>query len=642
MMPTRFSSFIRLSMMTILTACVPPGDEGSVMQAGEVPDVETDSKALVRKCSDGATVRGVDVSYYQSTIDWDQVRGAGIQFAFIRVSDGLRHIDSQFNRNWSEARRVGIRRGAYQFFRPELDPIAQANLLLQRMGTLQPGDLPPVIDVEAAGGLSARNVAQKAKQWIDHVRAATGVTPIIYTGPYFWRDSVGSPSYSTDHLLWLAHYTTACPLIPEPWSRWSFHQYTDSGRVAGIRGNVDMNLFNGSLADLDAVALSGQPPPPPAPCDKVGANGGIMEEDDACVELGGPTRYLRSEGTGHGGSHVWTGATASSRTVNFASYKLVFDAAGAYEIDAFVGGGTSIQTRYSVTHAGGTAEVSVSQSGNAAFARLGTFNFAANVEYSVLVVDNTGESPSLDRRIVFDALRVTPSAPNPMDPNLCLPIPVSGGVLEEDGACVELGGPAQFLRAESTGHDGGHVWTGATASQQAQNFARWALSFDQAGLYRIEAHVAAGGRSNARGARYRITHAGGSEEVFADQSTAAGFIDLGTFQFAAGGGYAVRLDDNTGEGSSLARRVVFDAIQATPVTAMPCAEIAVAAGVGALNVRSRPNTDLQAIAQLASNQVVDRLATVSGLTVEGDAKWHRIRWGQTVGYVSARYSVCAP
>ncbi|MCK6544636.1 hypothetical protein L6R52_02105, partial [Myxococcota bacterium] len=180
--------------LVLLGAAACGGEEGDGAGAGYV-DEAVDESALSRTCSSGATLRGIDVSYWQSTIDWDQVAGAGIEFAFIRVSDGLVHVDSQFERNWREARRVGIRRGVYQFFRPNVDVIAQANLLLDRMGPLEPGDLPPVIDVEATGGLSPSVVAQRVRTWIDHVEARLGVTPIIYTRPYFWRDQVGGPTF---------------------------------------------------------------------------------------------------------------------------------------------------------------------------------------------------------------------------------------------------------------------------------------------------------------------------------------------------------------------------------------------------------------------------------------------------------------
>lgn len=627
------------TLLLATLACVPEYDEGRTMQAGHVGDIETDSKALVRRCAEGPTVRGIDVSYYQRQPDWDRVAADGVRFAFIRVSDGLRHIDSEFERNWREARRAGIRRGAYQFFRPNLDPIAQADLLVDRMGALEPGDLPPVIDVEATGGLSPSGVRSRVRQWIDRVRTRTGVQPIIYTGSYFWRDQVGGPSWGTDHHLWVAHYTTGCPLVPEPWSRFTFHQYTDRGRVAGISGNVDMNNFNGTLAELDALTVDGVPPPPPPQCETIDANGRTLEEDDACVELGGPTNYLRRETSGHGGAHVWTGATSSSQTINFAAYTLTFDAATTFRIEAYAAGGTSQQARYEITHADGTAEVVVDQSAASGFVDLGVYTFDAGTPYAVRLGDNTGESSALGRRIVFDGLRVTPAPPDMNDPNVCHPLSAAGGVLEEDGPCATLGGPERYLRADSDGHGGGRVTTGATSSQSAANYVRWALGFEAAGRYRIEVYVD-GATDGARWSRYRVTHAGGTDDVHVDHSTASGFVELGVFSFDAGGGYSVRLDDNTGESSSLRRRLTFDAVQATPVATAECARVGLRPGVGTLNVRPLPNTDRAPIGQLASSEEAERLATTAGSEVRGDTSWHRVRLGQTVGYISGSYARC--
>jgi lysozyme len=106
-------------------------------------------------CAETDTVAGIDVSRWQGEIAWNDVAEAGIDFAFVRVSDGLHHIDADFANNWAGTQENGIARGAYQFFRPNLDAFAQAELLLERMGPLEDGDLPPVIDVEVTGGLPA-------------------------------------------------------------------------------------------------------------------------------------------------------------------------------------------------------------------------------------------------------------------------------------------------------------------------------------------------------------------------------------------------------------------------------------------------------------------------------------------------------
>jgi hypothetical protein len=130
----------------------------------------------------------------------------------------------------------------------------QADMMIAAIGTYTPGDLPPVIDVEDDGGLAPATVAARVRQWVDRVQNALGVTPIVYTGKYFWRDEVGGPSSFAPNPLWIAQYTSLCPDLPGPWTRWTFWQYTDSGSVAGVPGPVDTNRFNGSLAQLQAFA----------------------------------------------------------------------------------------------------------------------------------------------------------------------------------------------------------------------------------------------------------------------------------------------------------------------------------------------------------------------------------------------------
>src|SRR5258705_11508143 len=132
-------------------------------------------------CQDGPTTPGLDVSYYQETIDWPKVRGAGLRFAFIRVSDGTTIEDPMFAKNWSGAKRAGLLRGAYQHFRPEESPRAQADLLIAALAG-DPGELPPVIDVKVDGGKSPAEIASRVRAWIDRVRSKLQVEPIVYTG----------------------------------------------------------------------------------------------------------------------------------------------------------------------------------------------------------------------------------------------------------------------------------------------------------------------------------------------------------------------------------------------------------------------------------------------------------------------------
>ena len=210
-------------------------------------------------CPGPTTLPGIDVSVYQGNIDWNQVKAAGIVFAIARVSDGT-YLDSKFDQNWSGMKAAGIIRGAYQFFEPGEDPGQLADILLNKMGPLGAGDLPPTLDVEATGGQSAATITAHIHTWMDKVQAATGRVPLIYTGKYFWNDNVQSGDFAGNP-LWLAAYVSPCPNTPDPWGGWTMWQHNDNGSYPGIGGAVDVDVFNGTIDQLNALAS----PPNKAP-----------------------------------------------------------------------------------------------------------------------------------------------------------------------------------------------------------------------------------------------------------------------------------------------------------------------------------------------------------------------------------------
>jgi GH25 family lysozyme M1 (1,4-beta-N-acetylmuramidase) len=393
---------------------VDDSDVGDVMAAGHV--LGEDEQALVRNCAPAQTLKGIDVSYYQGAIDWSRVKASGVEFAIIRVSDGSNFVDPRFQENWRNAKAAGVKRGAYQFFRSNKDPIVQADLLLEQMGALEDGDLPPVIDVESTDGQSSATIQAKVQRWLDRVEDVLGVKPIIYTGPYFWRDQVKGGAAFAAYPLWVAHYGTTCPLVPEPWTRFTFHQFTDAGRHPGISGNVDTNTFAGDRAALEALSFhSGNAPTPPeeptTECQGIPAEGRVVDDDDACFTAGGPMQYLRAvDGEGFGGSLIWTGATAQSARDNFAQWTLKLAAAGRYKISVFTDSSvaTSQLARYRIEHGGVVDTRQVDQRAMDGWRDLGVFDFAAGT-VNVVLNDNTGEASSAQKKLVFDALKIVPS-----------------------------------------------------------------------------------------------------------------------------------------------------------------------------------------------------------------------------------------
>lgn len=206
------------------------------------------------RCARGKTLRGIDVSKWQGEIDWQAVRADGIHFAWIRVSDGAARPDPTFARNWQEAGRVGIARGAYQYFRPLEDPEEQADLLLAAMGPPDSPRLPPVIDVEVSDGVEPRELGRRIDRWAARVFAATGVRPVIYTSAKNWSALLAGSRRFRGHPLWIAHYDVDCPSTPAAWRRWTIHQVSQEAQVSGIATAVDENRFHGTRRALARMA----------------------------------------------------------------------------------------------------------------------------------------------------------------------------------------------------------------------------------------------------------------------------------------------------------------------------------------------------------------------------------------------------
>jgi lysozyme len=225
---------------------------GCAMQTGDEPTGQV-SQASV--CATGSVVKGVDVSVYQGTVDWTSVKGAGMDFAIARISDGS-DLDTQFATNWSGMKSAGLVRGAYQYFEPGQDPTTQANIVISAVGKLGSGDLPVTADMETTGGESAATIAANLKTWMAAVQAGTGKAPMVYTAEGYWDGSVDSTAFASNP-LWVANWGVSCPTLPTGWSTWDFWQDADNGTVAGISGAVDTDEYNGTLAQLQTFAGGG-------------------------------------------------------------------------------------------------------------------------------------------------------------------------------------------------------------------------------------------------------------------------------------------------------------------------------------------------------------------------------------------------
>lgn len=200
-------------------------------------------------------VHGIDVSSYQQKINWVKVDsmddyGVRVSFAFIKATEGVTLVDSYFQRNWRESKKAGVIRGAYHYFKPKKSGLWQAKFFLQTV-KLEAGDLPPVIDVEETGGLDKLRLQLNLQEYINEIERQTQVKPIIYTGYKFFLDNLKGKF--DDYPIWVAHYYQ--PKLKLKETDWFFWQHADNATVDGIKGKVDLNVFNGDEEDLSALLV---------------------------------------------------------------------------------------------------------------------------------------------------------------------------------------------------------------------------------------------------------------------------------------------------------------------------------------------------------------------------------------------------
>ncbi|MDI5898193.1 glycoside hydrolase family 25 protein [Flavobacterium yafengii] len=197
---------------------------------------------------------GLDVSEYQGKIRWTYVdtleNKYPLHFVFIRATVGKDRKDRQFNRNWLGAKENKMIRGAYHYYRPNENSLEQAELFIKTV-RLQKGDLPPVLDIEKLPkNQSIENLKLGLKRWLNAVESHYGVKPIIYTGERYYDDFLKEEF--SDYLFWIANYNFYREEIAEDWLFW---QFTEKASVPGIKGNVDINIYNGDLQQLRFITV---------------------------------------------------------------------------------------------------------------------------------------------------------------------------------------------------------------------------------------------------------------------------------------------------------------------------------------------------------------------------------------------------
>jgi lysozyme len=241
-----------LALFALLSIAACGGPEPvAVSTTGPLRFGDSDPVAWTGSGPHAHPVHGIDLSRYQSEIDWARVRAAGVSFAFLKATEGSDRVDPTFEENWEAARQAGVARGAYHFFYWCGPAESQARWFIRNVPRDR-GALPPVLDLEwnpfsptCTRRPPPAEVRRQARIFIDIVARHYGQRPVIYTTRDFWHEN------DVERLgeeIWIRSTARHVDEI-YPGASWTFWQYTATGIVPGVDGPVDLNAFNGSHGD---------------------------------------------------------------------------------------------------------------------------------------------------------------------------------------------------------------------------------------------------------------------------------------------------------------------------------------------------------------------------------------------------------
>lgn len=200
-------------------------------------------------------VHGIDISHHNAKINWDKLKNSrsekvGIDFVYIKATEGATHLDRQFKRNWAEAKRVGLRRGAYHFYNPRVMSDRQvANFIAQV--DMEDGDLPPVLDLETSAGKPDDIIIKGVKNWLEQIELHYGMKPIVYVNEHYYNKYI--EGNFDEYPLWLAGYSRSHINDLASDAHVLFWQHSEKGWADGIRGFVDYNVFLQEPGDWESL-----------------------------------------------------------------------------------------------------------------------------------------------------------------------------------------------------------------------------------------------------------------------------------------------------------------------------------------------------------------------------------------------------
>jgi lysozyme len=427
-----------------------------------------------------ASVIGPDVSGWQHpngyTIDWNAGKVAGgAQFAFVKATEGTGYVNTYFAGDFAALKSATLVRGAYHFARPvagTASAVAQARHYVAAVGKLGGrGDLPPVLDLEVSGGLGSTALIAWTKAYVTEVKKLTGRTVMIYTYPSFWKSSMANTTAFKAHPLWIATWGPK-PVLVGGWTKQTFWQYTDQGKLPGMAGPVDMNVFNGTVAELRALANDAPAPPaPPAVKPTAPLSVSTSVEADAVTVRWAPPEttggaLVAYEVTVDGGTPRPVAGTATSHQVTgLAAGKHTFTVAAVNT----VGTGAAARAEAVLPIPTRVALVSTASGATATVTRADTGAPLAGVAVTVRLRPRAGAVPAPPPAVTDAAGRVTVPARPAVTTDVSVSVPRSATLAPATGSAVLTATASLTLRLSATRVEAGKAvtFTGTTSKLYA-------------------------------------------------------------------------------------------------------------------------------------------------------------------------------
>ena len=236
-------------------------------------------------------IKVLDVSHHNGNINWTKVASDGVKGVYIKLTEGKSYLDDKAYENYLGAKKAGLRVGFYHYAHADNDPVAEVDFFLKKLGSMK-ADLPHCLDLEESKGKTKTQVTAFAKKWMEYLQKKTGITPILYTGYSFIKSNFTSAL--AKYPLWVARYSASnrvkgfdSPGDATVWKSWAMFQYTDSGKVKGISGNVDINEMDLEFfKSIDSGVVVVGDANPPSSYRKGDSGLGVKELQQKLIKVG--------------------------------------------------------------------------------------------------------------------------------------------------------------------------------------------------------------------------------------------------------------------------------------------------------------------------------------------------------------------